>query len=116
MTREQGPEPNWRVRGQVLIGVGLFLVLLMGAIAWNLAPMVLRPGEEVDGSTFTGTAEQGRIFLGLLALVGLFGAVSVANGAWMMATGRRSRVGVRVFLLILAPLFVLGWAIKRGMV
>jgi hypothetical protein len=116
MERDRGSGPNWRARGGVLIAVGLFLVLLMGGIAWNLAPMVLRPGEEVDGSTFTGTAEQGRIFLGLLALVGLFGAVSVANGAWMMATGRRSRVGVRVFLLILAPLFVLGWAIKRGMV
>ncbi len=104
------------MRGRVLAAVGLFLVLFMGAIAWNMAPMVLRPGEEVDGSTFTGTAAQGHIFLGLLALVGLFGAVSVANGAWMMATGRRSRVGVRVFVLIVAPLFVLGWAIKRGLV
>jgi hypothetical protein len=116
MERDRGSEPNWRARGGVLVAVGLFLVLLMGAIAWNLAPMVARPGEEVDGSTFTGTAEQGRIIMGLFALVGLFGAVSVANGAWMMATGRRSRVGVRVFLLILAPLFVLGWAIKRGLV
>jgi hypothetical protein len=115
MTREQEPSPDWRIRGRVLVAVGLFLVLFMGAIAWNLAPMVLRPGEEVDGSTFTGTAEQGQMFLGLFALVGLFGAVCVANGAWMIATGRRSRVGVRVFLLILAPLFVLGWAIKRGM-
>lgn len=116
MMREQGPGPNWRVRGRVLVAVGLFLVLFMGAIAWNLAPMVLRPGEEVDGSTFTGTAEQGQIFLGLFALVGLFGAVSVANGAWMMATGRRSRVGIRAFLLIFAMLFALGWAIRRGLV
>lgn len=116
MMREQGPGPNWRMRGRVLVAVGLFLVLFMSAIAWNLAPMVLRPGEEVGGSTFTGTVAQGRIFLGLFALVGLFGATSVANGAWMMATGRRSRVGIRAFLLIFALLFALGWAIRRGLV
>ena len=114
MTREPGP--NWRVRGRVLVAVGLLLVLFMAAIAWNLAPMMMSPGVEVGGTTFTGTAAQGQIFLGLFALVGLFGAMSVANGAWMMATGRRSHVGVRVFLLLFFMLLALGWAIRRGLV
>ncbi len=116
MMQERGSSPNWRVRGRVLVAVGLFLMLLMGAIAWNLAPIMLRPGVEVDGSTFIGTAAQGRIFLGLFALVGAFGALSVANGAWMMATGRRSRVGVRIFMLVFVLLFALGWAIRRGFI
>lgn len=116
MIREQDPGPDWRARGWVLVAVGLFLMLFMAVIAWNLAPMMLSPGVETGGSTFTGTAGQGRIFLGLFALVGLFGAMSVANGVWMIATGRRSRAGVRFFLLLLVPLLVLGWAIRRGMV
>jgi hypothetical protein len=116
MEREHEAEPNWRVRGRVLAAVGLFLVLFMGAIAWNVAPMMLRPGVEVGGSTFTGTEAQGQIFLGLFGLVGAFGALSVANGAWMMATGRRSRLGVRLFLLLFLFLFALGWAIRRGLV
>ncbi|HEX8124442.1 MAG TPA: hypothetical protein VF548_02565 [Allosphingosinicella sp.] len=116
MEREQGPGPNWRMRGRVLVAVGLFLVLFMGAVTWNLAPMMLSPGVKVDGSTFTGTATQGQIFLVLFALVGLFGAMSVGNGAWMMATGRRSRVGARIFLVLFALLLALGWAIRRGLV
>ena len=108
--------PNWRIRGRVLVAVGLFLVLFMGAIALNVAPILLSPGVEIDGMTFTGSEAQAQIFLGLFALVGLFGIVSVLNGAWMIATGRRSRVGVRVFLTLFLILFALGWAVRRGMV
>lgn len=111
-----GSGPNWRMRGWVLVAVGLFLLLFMGAIAWNLAPIMLRPGVEVDGSSFTGTAAQGQIFLGLFGLVGLFGAMSIANGAWMMATGRRSPTGARLFMILFLALFALGWAIRRGLI
>jgi ABC-type Na+ efflux pump permease subunit len=116
MEREQGQGPNWRVRGRVLVAVGLFLVLSMGAIAWNLAPIMVSPGVEVDGSTFAGTAAQGQIFLGLFGLVGLFGAMTVANGAWMMATGRRSPAGTCISMILFLLLFALGWAIRRGLV
>jgi hypothetical protein len=116
MEREQGQGPNWRVRGRVLVAVGLFLVLFMGAIAWSLAPIMLSPGVAVDGTTFTGTAAQGQIFLGLFALVGLFGAMAVANGVWMIATGRRSPTGTRLFMIAFLALFALGWAIRRGLI
>lgn len=116
MTGEQGPGPNWRARGRVLVAVGSFLMLFMGAIAWNLAPVMLRPGAEVDGTTFTGTEAQGQIFLALFALVGLFGTLCVANGVWMMTTGRRSPTGTRLFMILLLLLFALGWAIRRELV
>jgi hypothetical protein len=116
MAGEKGTGPNWRARGWVLVAVGLFLVLFMAAIAWNLAPIMLRPGVEVDGTSFTGTEAQGQIFLGLFGLVGLFGAMSVANGAWMIATGRRSPTATRLFMILLLLLFALGWAIRRELV
>ena len=112
----QGWTPNWRRRGGVLIAVGLFLVLLMGGIAWKLAPMLLRPGVETDGTTFTGTAEQGELYLGLFAAVGLFGLVSIVNGGHMIATGRRSQALTSVTILLFSLLYALGWAVRRGLV
>ncbi|HLL31630.1 MAG TPA: hypothetical protein VK403_11585 [Allosphingosinicella sp.] len=116
MAQEQGPIPNWRARGRVLVAVGLFLVLFMAAIAWDLAPIMLAPGVTIEGTTFTGTAAQGRIFLGLFALVGLFGAFCVANGAFMIAAGRRSPPLTRIFLALLLLLLAFGWAVRRGLV
>ena len=108
--------PNWRVRGWVMVVVGLFLILFMAGIAWNVAPPMLRPGVEVGGTTFTGSAEQGQIFLGLFALVGLFGAISLANGVHMIATGRRSPALTGIILALFLLLFAVGWAVRRGFV
>ena len=113
---EHGTNPNWRVRGRVLAVVGLFLVLFMAALASNLAPIMTSPGVAVDGTTFTGTAAQGQIFLGLFALVALFGAMCIANGAWMMTTGRRSPALTKVLMILFLLLFALGWAIRRGLI
>ena len=89
----------------------------MAAIACNLAPIMTSPrSRRSTARTFTGTAAQGQIFLGLFALVGLFGAMCVANGAWMMATGRRSPTGTRLFMIVALLLFALGWAIRRGLI
>lgn len=113
MEQGQAPERNWRVRGWVLVPLGLFLVLFMGAIAWHLLPTMLRPGVEIDGSTFTGTPEQAQLFLGIFALVLAFGALCIVNGGYMIATGRRSRALTAVMLVIFAILFAIGWAIRK---
>jgi uncharacterized membrane protein HdeD (DUF308 family) len=113
---EREPSFDWRARGVVLVAAGLFLDLLIAAVAWHVAPGALAPGVEVDGTTFTGTPAQGRLLLGFLALVGLFGALCVASGIHMIATGRRSRraagAGLALFLLLCA----FGLAIRRGLV
>jgi MFS family permease len=112
---EQGQtsERNWRVRGWVLVPLGLFLVLFMGAILWNLMPTMLNPGVEVDGSTFSGTPEQAQLFFGIFALVIAFGALCIVNGSYMIATGRRNAVLTTVTLVIFAILFAIGWAIRK---
>ena len=107
---------NIRMRGWVLIGIGLFLVLLMGAIAWNVAPSMLNPGKEMAGMRFDGTPDQAELFLGIFALVILFGALSLANGIYMVATGRPNRLFTLVGLLIVAILFGIAWAVRRGMI
>ena len=111
---EQGgpPERNWRIRGWILVPLGLFLVLLMGAIAWTLLPPLLSPGIEAGGSTFTGTEEQAQLIFGIFGLVIAFGMLCIANGSFMIATGRRSPALTVVTLLVFAILFAIGWAIR----
>ena len=106
-------EPNWRTRGWVLLGLGLFLVLFMGAIAWSLWPMMMNAGVETGGSTYRGTPEQTQLFLGIFALVIGFGLICTANGAFMIATGRRSRALTAILLVIFAILMAIGWAIRK---
>lgn len=100
-----------RLRGWMLIAAGLFLALMMGAILWHLGPLMLRPGVEIDGTTFTGTAVQARLFLGLMAVVGLFGALCVLNGIHILATGHVSLTGARFFLVLLLLLSGVAWLI-----
>jgi hypothetical protein len=107
---------TWRVRGWILVVLGLFLTLLMGAIAWTTAPTMLNPGVEMDGTTFTGTAGQAEGFLGLFALVIGFGLLCIANGVHMIATGRRSQTFTVATLVFAALLYAVAWAIRRELV
>lgn len=102
------PMPAGRARGWVLVCIGIFLMLFMGAIAAMVGRPMLQPGVEVGGSTFTGTAEQARTVIQLFGAIILFGAVSAAYGVYMIATGRQSRTFVVAALLIFALLGVLG--------
>src|SRR5687767_6610976 len=74
----RGPR-NIRVRGWVLVVLGLFLTLFMGVIAWNLLPSLLNPGKEVDGGTFTGTDQDAEFALFIFGLVIMAGILFTAN-------------------------------------
>jgi hypothetical protein len=75
--------------------------------------MMMNPGVESGGTTYRGTPEQTQLFLGIFALVIGFGAVSIVNGSYMIATGRRSRALTAILLSIFAILFAIGWAIRK---
>jgi len=106
--RQVGESP---VRGWILVVLGAFLILFMGAITLMLAPTMLNPGETIDGSSFTGTAEQARMALLLFGAVILFGFVAFANGIYMLRTKRQSKGFVVATLVLAAVLLVLGWTI-----
>ena len=104
------------VRGWVLLFLGLFLMGMMGAITAATAPTMLNPGVEIDGGSFTGTAQQGRIFLGLFLLVFAFGAVSTLYGLFQIVTRRESKAFVMATLglaaLLLVVMFGILWFMK----
>jgi hypothetical protein len=79
--------------GWLLVFLGVFLVIFMGAIAWSLSPALLQPGQEtLGGDTFTGTAAQARMIFTLFGATMLLGLGFAVNGAVQIATGRRNRV------------------------
>lgn len=91
------------VLGWVMLVIGLLLAGGAALLLKNLYPSFTQPGVRMpDGSTFTGTPEQGwaaiRLFLGLLA----FGVLAMVTGLWQIATGRRNLIlagGTIVFVV-----------------
>ena len=96
-----------RVRGWALLLLGLFLMLMMGAITWNMAPALLHAGEQAGGNTFTGTADQARLILYLFWALIAFGAVTTLNGLYQIATGRQHWAFIALTLLVFAGLILL---------
>lgn len=87
-----------RTLGGVLLLLGLFIAGLIGAIAIDLVPMMLHPGETIEGGRFSGMHEQAKLFLALFGLVFAFGAIATVIGLWQLVTGRRPRPLIFVVL------------------
>ena len=95
---------NIRVRGRILIGLGLFLVLMIGGIAVYLLPAMLQPDVKTTSGTFAGTSAQALLALGFLAAIFLFGVFAILGGLHMSGTGRPSRQFGRAVLAIVSLL------------
>jgi len=105
--RSVGESP---ARAILLLICGLSLAIGMAVVYFKLVPSMLNPGvEAADGSSYTGTAEQARLFLTLFAAVFVFGLVAIANGIFMLVTRRQSKVFVVVTLGLAAVLMVLAF-------
>lgn len=99
--------------GWFLLLVGLFLVVLIGTVTWNLAPALLHP--YAPDSNFTGTAEQAHLILRLFGVAILFGLGTMVNGTYQIVTGQRSRIITFVTLGLAAVLFIVAWSTTRGL-
>lgn len=102
--------------GWVQFAAGLFLVGMMGAVTYYVAPMMLRPGvETAGGSRFTGTAGQALTIFVLFGLVIFFGLTSMVSGLYQVKTGRRNRL-IFVFMMgLFGVLLVAGWLIPLAL-
>ncbi len=86
----------------LLVVIGLFLLGLMGTISWAMLPSLLRPGVEVDGSSFTGTPGAGAHGARPVRLLLVFGLTATANGIYMMVTRKQSWAFIVVTLALAA--------------
>lgn len=103
-----------RRRGWLVIVLGFLLVVMMGAITFNVAPTMLS-GAGSSGAKFSGTPEQAILILGLFGLVIVFGLTCVASGLWQIVTGRRSIWIIVVVLGLTFLLIVAGSAVRSAL-
>ncbi|HVQ08119.1 MAG TPA: hypothetical protein VMS43_06755 [Allosphingosinicella sp.] len=103
--RSVGESP---ARAILLLICGVLLAGGMGVIMLKIGPSMLNPGVEAsDGSSFTGTTDQARLFLTLFAAVFVFGLVAIANGIFMLVTRRQSKGFIIVTLALATVLIIL---------
>lgn len=105
-----------RRHGWVQLVCGVILTGLMGAVTYNVGPLMLRPGQEAaGGERFTGTAEQAVLILGLFGLVLTFGLATIVSGLYQIKTGRRNR-WIFVFMLVLFVVLIgASWLIRAAL-
>lgn len=97
---------RWSRRfGIVLTLCGLIISGLMGAVLFNMLPMLLRPGVDIGGSRFSGSPTMAAVVLVILGAVFAFGLVALGYGLWQIATGKRSHRVAKVMLALATALF-----------
>jgi MFS family permease len=99
--------------GFVLVGLGFFLVAMMGTITIMLAPMMLSAGQETSGAKFNGTPEQAFLVLGLFGIIIVFGLACIAGGLFQIVTGRRSILIIILVLVLTFAMLVAVSAVRK---
>ena len=113
--RMRTPKDTRRM-GWFLLGVGVFLVALMGWVTWLMVPMLLDPGAAVSsGARFNGTPAQARVILMLFGSVIAFGVLTIVNGGWMIRTGMRSKALNIATIVLAIGLLLFGFYISGGL-
>jgi len=83
---------NTRIRGGLLVVIGLILVGMMSYILlWSLAAF---SNSNTLNARFTGTEQQKILIIFLFGILILFGLASCSTGFWQLIFGRRNKVFV----------------------
>lgn len=105
---------NIRVRGAVMIVIGLFLSGLMSAITIFITALLADAAKKPGAATQLET-EPDLLILMYVTLGGVIaaGVAAILNGIWMLAFGRRNLVLLYIFLGLLGVVFVTGGIFTR---
>lgn len=99
---------RWSRRfGFALALCGLFVSGMIGYVLYRTAPLLLNPGQRINGSSFSGTATQAKVVLGIMGLVLTFGLSVLLYGLWQVSTGRRNPRVIAFVIFLVAVLCLL---------
>ena len=92
--------------------LGLLLTAGFGYLLWILGPQLMHPGRSFDGTRFSGTPLQALDVFAILGGAFVFGATTMAYGAWQMGTGRRNMRVVHGMFGVIAAAVVIAAALR----
>jgi MFS family permease len=102
--------------GWLQLACGVFITGLMGTVTYNVAPLMLRPGEETaGGGRFSGTGEQALLIFGIFGLVITFGLMAIVSGLYQIKTGRRNNWIFVVMLVLFGVLIAASWLVRAAL-
>lgn len=97
-----------RVLGWILLLLGAFLVLFMGAITIVVAGIIAQAGRPGSTQSFDGGPKEMFMIFGIFGLVIAFGFTSMVAGFWQVWYGTRAKHLVKIMLGIAVALLVIG--------
>ena len=109
------PSPKQvRRLGWLLIGIGIFLTLFMGAIAALVVNIMIHSGDPDATTRFNGGPAMIAFTIGIFAVVIGFGVLAILNGAWQVRYSKRNPHFIRWMLWLAAALG--GFAVLAGII
>jgi hypothetical protein len=101
---------NIRIRGALLVFIGVFLLALMTSISSWMYNVIFYP-QAANGAKFTGDENQLMMIAGVFGFVFLFSFIAIIAGLWQLILGRRNMILVWA-ILGMGIIFVAGgWAV-----
>jgi uncharacterized paraquat-inducible protein A len=101
-----------KVLGWVLIGLGAFLILFMGAITILVAGIIAGTNQPGATQRFDGGPKELALIFGIFGLVIAFGLTCVAAGISQARSGRRNKKLVKVLMGVFFALVAVGTLIQ----
>lgn len=98
--------------GWMLLGCGVFLLLVMGTVTVFVTQIVLNSGKPGSTTRFAGDRNALVFIYAIFGLVLAFGAASFWAGLQQIRTARRSRGLVSMMLVIAGILYVIGLVVQ----
>jgi uncharacterized paraquat-inducible protein A len=117
---EQCPQCGQRLRtarsirrlGWVLVFLGGFLVVFMGAITVAVLRFIAAAQAPDAQVHFNGSPEMLLFIYGIFGFVILFGVVAMAGGVWQIKYGKRNKKLAYVVLAMGLLFLVIGWVFR----
>jgi uncharacterized membrane protein len=101
-----------RILGWILLVIGAFLVIFMGALGIYLGSIISQTGETTSTTRFTGGPQDVALIVAVFGLVISFGFASMAGGIWQIVYGKPNRKLMVAMFLVAGILVVITRAIE----
>ena len=102
-----------RILGWLLLVLGTFLVVFMGALGIYLGQVIAHSDDPGATTRFTGGPEEVKFIMIVFGLVIAFGFGSMAGGIWQIKYGKPNRVLMIGIFVVAGILYLIAQSVKK---